>query len=139
MLHHTLTFSSSQDTCTNEYDEVNHWLRATWKGFINSQDATRGATQTLEVLRITHAPYLLNDNSQLVGPWFDSIEWLQQEWVPQATTLGLRYVAHVMPADANADITTVAMRHPEQVPFELQIFRQVEEAQEWLRSCQEKK
>jgi hypothetical protein len=138
MFHRTLTFHDSQNTCTNEYDEANQWLRATWKGFITNQDATQGASQTLEVIRATHTPYLLNDNSQLVGPWFDSVEWLEQVWVPQAANLGLRYVAHVMPADANADITTVAMRHPDLIPFELQIFRQVAEAQEWLRSCQKK-
>lgn len=138
MFQHTLTFSAPQNTCTNEYDEANQWLCATWKGFITNQDATRGATETLEVIRATHTPYLLNDNSQLVGPWFDSVEWLENVWVPQATTLGLRYVAHVMPSDANADITTVAMRHPDRIPFELQIFHQVEEAQEWLKSCQQK-
>ncbi|WP_324677731.1 hypothetical protein [Hymenobacter sp. GOD-10R] len=138
MFHHTLTFLDSQNTCTNEYDEENQWLCATWKGFITNQDATQGATETLKVIRATHTPYLLNDNSQLVGPWFDSVEWLEQVWVPQATNLGLRYVAHVMPPDANADITTVAMRHPDRIPFELQIFRQVAEAQEWLKSCQKK-
>lgn len=138
MLQHTLTFNNPQNTCTNEYDEANHWLRATWRGFITNEDATQGATKTLEVMGETHTPYLLNDNSQIIGPWFDSVEWLERVWVPQALSLGLRYVAHVMQADANADITTVAIRHPERIPFELQIFHQLDEAKEWLKSCQER-
>ncbi|GGF25712.1 hypothetical protein [Hymenobacter cavernae] len=138
MFQHILTFANPQDVCINEYDEANGWLRATWRGFVNNQDATKGASKTLEVMEITHAPCLLNDNSQIVGPWFDSVEWLERVWVPQAAKLGLRYIAHVMPPDANADITTVAIRHPDQIPFELQIFRQVAEAEEWLHTCQER-
>jgi hypothetical protein len=136
MFRHELTFAHPQDICINEYDEVNHWLRATWQGFVTHQDATQGAVECLKVMRITHAPYLLNDNSQIIGPWFDSVEWLERVWVPQAARLGLRYVAHVMQPDANADITTVALRHPDSLPFELQIFDTANEAQEWLKTCQ---
>ncbi|HEX8349251.1 MAG TPA: hypothetical protein VF598_04755 [Hymenobacter sp.] len=136
MFRHELTFAHPQDICINEYDEVNQWLRATWQGFITHLDAAQGAIECLKVLRITHAPYLLNDNSQIVGPWFDSVEWLEHVWVPQAERLGLRYVAHVMQPDANADITTVAVRNPESISFELQIFRQIEDAEEWLKTCQ---
>jgi hypothetical protein len=42
---------------------------------------------------------LLNDNSQLTGPWFESTDWLAHVWLPQAEHLGLRYVAHVVQAD----------------------------------------
>lgn len=136
MFQHTLSHSDGIEFCKNEYDESNHWLRATWQGFVTPQDATQGATENLEVMRLAHTPYLLNDNSRVVGPWFDSAEWLERVWVPQAANLGLRYVAHVMQPDANADITTVAVRHQDQLPFEIQIFRQVSDAEEWLRSCQ---
>jgi hypothetical protein len=47
----------------------------------------------------TPSAMLLNDNSQLTGPWFESTDWLAHVWLPQAEHLGLRYVAHVVQAD----------------------------------------
>ena len=112
------------------------WLRATWRGFVDMQEALRGADSYLHTLEQLHNPCLLNDNGELMGPWFDSIEWLERIWMPQATHLGLRYVAHVVQADALSDILTVHFNKGAAGPLELQIFQQLPEAEEWLRSCQ---
>lgn len=79
--------------------------------------------------------YLLNDNSQLRGPWFESIDWLLHVWVPQAERLGLRYVAHIVQADQHNDIFTHAHHVP--LPFELQIFQNPEDAYHWLTSVRD--
>ena len=112
------------------------WLRATWRGFVDMEEALRGAGDYLRYLEQLHNPCLLNDNVELMGPWFDSIEWLERIWVPQATTMGLRYVAHVVQADALSDILTVHFNQGTAGALELQIFQQLPEAEEWLRSCQ---
>ena len=101
MPRHVLTHSNGQEFCTTEYDERNRWMRTTWKGFVTAQDGEAGAMEILSLLRIAHAPYLLNDNSNIEGPWFDSVEWLERVWAPQAQRLGLRAVAHVMQPDPN--------------------------------------
>jgi hypothetical protein len=90
----------------------------------------RGAEVYL--LRATKAPcsLLLNGNSQMTGPWLDSLEWLANLWVPQASRLGLRYVAHVVQADRHHDELTSRML--ENLPFELQIFNEVADACHWL-------
>lgn len=54
-------------------------------------------------------------------------------WKPQAVRLGLRYVAHVIQADRRFDVLTE--RLPGSLPFELQIFQDVAQAQHWLRRC----
>ncbi|WP_158022784.1 hypothetical protein [Hymenobacter coccineus] len=42
-------------------------------------------------------------------------------------------MAHVLQADLHSDIVP---RHlPASVPFELQIFQEVADAQQWLRQC----
>ena len=88
------------------------------------------------------APYpsacLLNDNLALHGPWFNSVEWLEHAWLPQAQRLGLRYVAHVVQADTHADILTLTL--PPQLAglLELQLFSNLPDAEEWLRSCQQR-
>ena len=96
----------------------------------------RGADKYLLAMAGVQCPYLLNDNTALLGPWFDSIEWLEQLWVPQAMQMGLRYVAHVVQADCLSDCITVNFRGPKANLPELQIFHRVADAEAWLRSCQ---
>ncbi len=124
--------------CILTFDEANGWLRATWRGFVDMHEALRGADNYLRHLQGLQCPYLLNDNVALHGPWFDSLEWLERVWVPQAVTLGLRYVAHVVQADALSDIITLNFRGSQLAGLELQIFQQVPEAEAWLRSCQQR-
>lgn len=116
--------------------EPEGWLRATWRGFVDMDEALRGADNYLQILQNLRNPCLLNDNVALMGPWFDSIEWLERIWMPQARNLGLRYVAHVVQADSLSDILTVHFDKGTAGLLELQIFQQVAEAEEWLRACQ---
>lgn len=121
-------------SCRLTYDEAHHWLRATWSGYVDPLEAMRGAEAYLRHAARTPSPYLLNDNSQLRGPWFDSLDWLAEVWVPQAVTLGLRYVAHVLQADRHSDV--LPRRLPASLSFELQIFHTLADAQHWLQQCQ---
>ena len=121
-------------TCVLTYEETTHWLRATWRGYVDPVEAMKGAEAYLQHAAHSPSAFLLNDNSQLRGPWFDSLDWLAEVWVPQAARLGLRYVAHVLQADRHSDV--IPHRLPASVPFELQIFRDVADAQQWLRHCQ---
>ena len=119
--------------------EPGGWLRATWRGFVDMQQALRGADNYLHTLQGLRNPCLLNDNVALMGPWFDSIEWLERMWMPQATAMGLRYVAHVVQADSLSDILTVHFDRGAAGPLELQIFQDVAEAETWLRACQQER
>jgi hypothetical protein len=120
-------------SCALTYDEVNQWLRATWRGYVDPVEAMKGAAAYLRhALRVPSA-FLLNDNSQLRGPWFESTDWLAHVWLPQAERLGLRYVAHVVQTDGHHDILTLL--EPTSLPFDLQLFQDLTDAQEWLREC----
>ena len=124
--------------CTLTWEEPAGWLRATWRGFVDPHEAQRGAENYLAQAVSFRCPCLLNDNVALRGPWFDSLDWLERVWLPQALALGLRYVAHVVQADAHADILTLHFPQPLVGQVELQIFGQVAQAEEWLRSCQQR-
>ena len=124
--------------CTLTFEESDKWLRATWRGFIDSEEALRGADNYLQQLAGIHCPYLLNDNTDLRGPWFDSLDWLMRIWAPRAAHMGLRYVAHVVQADTKHDTITNTPLTPATCLFELQFFDNVPEAEEWLRLCQTK-
>jgi hypothetical protein len=131
MLLNLNTDPRDNSACALTYEETDQWLRATWRGYVDPVEARQGAEAYL--FHAAHLPcnLLLNDNTQLRGPWFDSLDWLADVWVPQAARLGLRYVAHVLQADRNFDI--LPSRLPASVPFELQIFQDLDDAQHWLR------
>lgn len=125
---------NDHSTCALTYDETERWLRATWRGYIDPLEAQRGAEAYLAHAAQRPSAFFFNDNSQLRGPWFNSLEWLAEVWVPQASQLGLRYVAHVVQADRHSDIVTGLL--PDTLPFELQVFQELDDAQQWLRHCQ---
>lgn len=128
---------SDGSRCTLSYDQANGWLVGTWKGFVDPHEAQRGSQNYLRQLRHVRCAYLLNDNSRLRGPWFDSIQWLAEVWVPEAAEMGVRYVAHVVQADTLHDVLTDSLRTPLRWKLELQIFQTVAEAEDWLRRCQQ--
>lgn len=95
----------------------------------------RGAQAYLDKARTYPCTRLLNDNLALHGPWFDSVEWLEHAWLPQAEQLGLCYVAHVAQADTHHDILTLTLPTPLHGQLELQVFERLAEAEAWLRTC----
>ena len=138
MLLTSLSFATDA-RCVLSYEKADGWLRATWAGYVNPTDALAGATAFLAQAGPMHCLYLLNDNLELEGPWFDSARWLEETWLPQAQRLGLRYVAHVVQADTRVDILSLryAPQHLHLLDgLEFQLFHDVATAEEWLRSCQ---
>lgn len=122
--------SRDASTCRLTYEETNGWLRATWSGYVDQVEALRGAEAYLHYAAQSGCAFLLNDNSQLRGPWFDSFDWLIDVWVPQAVRIGLRAVAHVVQTDQASDSLTTRLPFP--LPFDLQVFQSLADAQHWL-------
>jgi hypothetical protein len=122
--------------CTLTFEEPDGWLRATWRGFIDADEALRGAENYLAHAGDFPTACLLNDNTALHGPWFNSLDWLEHVWFPSALKLGLRYVAHVVQADTRTDILTLSFPNPLVGVLDLQLFDRVTDAEAWLRNCQ---
>lgn len=135
-----MLISSLPDTdgsrCILTLEQPGGWLRATWRGFVDSEEALRGADNYLAQLAGLRCAYLLNDNTALHGPWFDTLGWLTRVWLPQATQLGLRYVAHVVQADTLHDVISGRHRVAATCAVSLQLFDHVPEAEAWLRYYQ---
>ncbi|NML67235.1 hypothetical protein HHL22_18680 [Hymenobacter sp. RP-2-7] len=121
--------------CVLSYDEAEGWLQARWSGYVDQAEAMRGAQAYLMNAAKVPSGYLFNDNSRLKGPWFESLDWLVHVWVPSASRLGLRYVAHVVQQNQHHDIFTC--RPLTDLPFELQIFQDADDARHWLRQVRD--
>ncbi|MGI4834137.1 MAG: hypothetical protein ACRYFK_11815 [Janthinobacterium lividum] len=119
-------------SCALSYNEAEGWIQGVWSGYVDQAEAMRGAEAYLQRAIIHPSPYLLNDNSGLCGPWFESLDWLLHVWTPQAARLGLRYVAHIVQLDQHHDIFSQRLQIGT-LPFELQIFDDGQDARNWLR------
>lgn len=135
MLLHSLDFQTG-GRCELSFQKPQGWLRATWTGYVGTEEALRGGKNYLQQAGPLHCLYLLNDNAALYGPWFDSLEWLRSVWLPQAPRMGLRYVAHVVQADTHTDILSREGLPDRLDDLELQLFDDVSAAEDWLHSCQ---
>lgn len=136
MLLNAIQFASG-GSCVLQYEEAAQWLSATWSGLIGHAEAVQGATGYLDKVENHPSQFLLNNNLALHGPWFNSVEWLEQTWLPKAQQLGLRYIAHVVQADSGCDILTLTSSAYMNELVELQLFYNLAEAQDWLSHCQQ--
>lgn len=128
------TLSAEQPYCRVEYDACNRWVRATWQGFVNPQQALQGLTPYISLLKTPRHPAFLNDNSQVLNPWFDSLTWLRYAWESTGTPPPI-CVAHVMQPGSSANLSDLDTGWTRKSGTHLQLFESVRDAEDWLRSC----
>jgi hypothetical protein len=133
MLLNLNTDPRDHSSCALSYNEAEGWIEGVWQGYVDQTEAMQGAEAYLQHAITRPSPFLLNDNSKLQGPWFESLDWLLDVWTPQAARLGLRYVAHIVQADQHHDIFTERLLRTGTLPYELQLFQNGADARAWLR------
>lgn len=132
-----LTSSTGKTYLTIHFDEQRHWVYNDWIGYVSPDNVKQGSLAVLEAIKQYKASCGLNDNRHLVGRWDDSVEWIEQEWVPMASDAGLRFYAHVANADAFAAASSADMLSRVRGRFEMRIFQDIDEARNWLIARQQ--
>jgi hypothetical protein len=122
---------------TIDFDTHKKWIYCNWFGYAGTENVKQGALAVLDAYRLHATPYMLNDNSQLVGRWDDSVDWIEETWMPQAISLGLRYFAHVANQESFAAASATDMLRRSEGMFQMQIFGDLGSAEAWLQECQE--
>ena len=121
--------------CTICHEPAQDCVVVTWRGSLGAEEAKQGAQKVLEVLRELRPSCVLNDNSRILVMWFETLHWMEQHWAPVAATYGVRHLAHVTHPDTYHIIMEIAMQHNFSPYFDLQLFDQVQEAEDWLQQC----
>lgn len=78
-----------------------------------------------------HCTKILNDNTQVVGKWDHSIQWVSTEWFPAMIELGLRKFAWVLATDVFAQVSAYKVTPGINV---VKTFISEEAALKWLRT-----
>ncbi|MGI4886610.1 MAG: hypothetical protein ACRYFR_16775 [Janthinobacterium lividum] len=118
---------------TVDTDDANRWIAVDWQGYLTTGSIQAGATAYTSALAKAGFSRVLNDTRGVRGPWDHSMDWILNEWAPQAASAGLKYFAMVTTPETLAD-GSAANFYAQVTAFHTEVFDTVESAQAWLRA-----
>ena len=118
---------------TIEVDLLNHWVHTNWMGYLTEECTKNGTVAYTKAVKKSGFNCVLNDSRQVLGSWEHSVEWALQEWVPQAVSAGIKYFALIVNPESLSADSAVALTSGVNL-FEIRIFDDQAEAENWLRS-----
>jgi hypothetical protein len=121
-----------------EYDQARQCYYNRWRGYITSDNIVEGSSTYLELLASSPCPRLLTDNRRVVGSWQEALDWLAKHWAPQASSIGLRWLAIVVsPGSFAVDTAEELQKRLASIPLEVRVFADLQTSKEWLESQRE--
>jgi len=117
---------------TIETDHKNRWIFVDWKGYLTTESIKTGAEAYTTALADSGFSCVLNDTRSVRGPWDHSMDWVINEWAPNAARAGLKHFAMVTTPETLAD-SSAAKFYAQLTAFHAEVFDNLEDAQEWLR------
>jgi hypothetical protein len=118
---------------TIETDQENHWIHVTWQGYLTAANIKDGAQAYTAALAKAGFSCVLNDTRLVNGPWDHSMDWVINEWAPNAAKAGLRHFAMITTPATLAEGSAAAF-YTQLTAFEARVFDTTESARHWLRS-----
>jgi hypothetical protein len=119
---------------TMEHDPINNWNYSNWIGFVTVEEVIKGCELGLQFMKGWPNDKLLNDNSEISGPWSGANEWIANQWMPQALKLGLKKFAHIVSPNFFSQLSAKQLvTKIEASNFEMRIFESRKDAEDWLR------
>lgn len=128
----TLQNSLGRNYITVEQDTANRWISVDWMGYLTTDSIKTGARAYMDLLARSGYQAVLNDTRNVLGPWDHSMDWVINEWAPNAAAAGLRYLAMISTPDSMAD-SSAATFYAQLKAFETRIFDNEIDAKAWLR------
>ncbi|WP_158826143.1 PAS domain S-box protein [Mucilaginibacter lacusdianchii] len=115
-----------------QFHDAENYISVQWNGFHNLHSVRDVCNRICSQVEKTGCPNLLNDNTNVLGPWDDAIEWLINEWFPTMERIGLANIALVYSASTFSKLS--ALHTIEQVKENICIksFKERGEALNWL-------
>ncbi|MHC2991005.1 hypothetical protein OB13_05185 [Pontibacter sp. HJ8] len=118
---------------TIELDTLNRWVYVNWIGYPTEENMKTGVSAYTEVLTNIDYSSILLDTRLMIGTWEHSLNWMLYDWAPEAASAGLEYYAMVVQPETFAEATADDFLS-KVTAFEAQVFEDMEEAKDWLRT-----
>ncbi len=117
---------------TIETDSTNKWVHVNWMGYLTAENIKTGAAAYTAALAEAGYNCVLNDTRLVVGSWGHSLEWVLNEWAPQAAQAGLKHFAMITTPETFAESTAMEF-YQNSIAFEVKTFDDMQSAKTWLQ------
>lgn len=118
---------------TIETDADNRWIFVDWQGYLTADNIKEGARAYTAALARSGFSCVLNDTRSVRGPWDHSMDWVINEWAPNAAQAGLRHFAMISTPETLAD-GSAANFYAQLTAFRGEVFDNLVDAKRWLRA-----
>lgn len=127
-----LTNSFGKVFLTIHKDDRNKWIHVNWMGYLTADNVKAGAAAYTTALANAGFSCVLNDTRLVIGSWNHSLEWVLQEWSPNAAKAGLKHFAMITTPETFADSSAAAF-YANLKAFQAGVFDDMDNAKQWLR------
>ena len=110
----------------------NSYIHARWIGMQTLDTVMKGGLLYLDMLAKQPCPKLLNDHSELIGPWLVANDWIVNDWTPKVRALGLRHMAQVLAPGIYGKMSFHELHQRIDDNFDIMMFDIPDNAKEWL-------
>jgi hypothetical protein len=121
---------------TLEHRTKEGWIYVNWMGLQSVETVREGGEAMLDMLRQTGCHKILNDNRELVGPWDNANDWVEQTWTPKMIASGLKYLALVVSFGRYGQLSARDAHQRIGDSFEMRLFDDHAKARDWLRQAE---
>ena len=116
---------------TIEADPKNRWVFTDWQGYLTADNIKEGAQAYTEALAQSGFSCVLNDTRSVRGPWDHSMDWVINEWAPNAAKAGLRHFAMITTPETLAE-GSAANFYAQLTAFQGAVFDNLADGRDWL-------
>lgn len=123
-------------TATNieiRFDPETQILFCNWIGFQNEDLLRKSGLIILNLIKQRSCAKILNDNTQVQGPWYHSADWASSTWFPEMIDAGLKHFAWICSKDIFSQLSAKRAMPKGNV---VKIFHTYDEALAWLIKIQ---
>ena len=113
-------------------DSENSWVYTNWMGYLTKDNIMAGALAYTEAIKETGYSCVLNDTSKVLGGWDHSLDWVVNQWGPQAANAGIQHFALITNPESFAGLSAENFLESLKV-FQVKIFDNLADAKVWLR------
>ncbi|HYF70260.1 MAG TPA: hypothetical protein VD884_19105 [Ohtaekwangia sp.] len=118
------------------YDPDTRIMFCKWVGHQPKKVIQQCGLVMIRLLKERKVEKILNDNTEVSGPWMDAAEWTAHEWFPEIIGAGLKHFAWVLSRNIFAELSAIEAMPASQVVC---TFHSVPEAYGWLKAQSFKK
>ena len=103
-----------------------------WLGFQTADNVKDGCEKVLKLFKERpECVMVLNDNTEVTGPWQSATEWVSNDWFPRMINAGLKHFAWVLSTNIFAELSAKNVSSEGDI---IQYFNSYNEAEKFLEA-----